>query len=84
MTIRAVGDYYGQHFPHIGQYQPINSIDFNRIAMDIEKLKIQIDAQSKLLGLIMTENPEILEKFENIKNAWEEYCLFRDLVINKE
>jgi hypothetical protein len=47
-------------------------------------LKNEVEHLSKLIGIVIKEDPEILTKYDNVRKAFDEYCLFRDLVINND
>jgi hypothetical protein len=49
-------------------------------------LKDEMKSIKKMLGLILEgdENPEFLEKYKNLKKAYDEYLFFRDLILSEE
>lgn len=53
--------------------------EMNEVKKDLKELK-------KMMGLILEgdENPALLEKYKNLKKAYEEYKFFRDLILNEE
>jgi hypothetical protein len=62
-------------------FPPIISLDLEN-DQKFKDLRDEVKLLSRMLGAIVKEDPKILEKYDNVKRAWEEYCLFRDLVVN--
>lgn len=62
---------------------PAVQLDLN-ISPEFKQLQEEVAYLSKIIGTILYENPEVLQKYANVKQAFEEYCLFRDLVVNKD
>lgn len=51
-----------------------------------EEMKKEMKDIKKMLSLILEgdENPEFLEKYKNLKKAYEEYVFFRDMILSQE
>jgi hypothetical protein len=60
------------------------TIPVDNSAVEVAQLRKDMKDVKKMLGLILEgdENPALLEKYKNLKKAYDEYCFFRDLILD--